>query len=135
TSTQRTPRLLALQRVPTVDELEAIANAVLSGALEGAVQRPDGCVLTSFDKIAEQFGQDQAKLRVMLHGLEREGVIDRGPDFTLEGTLLLNREPAEIAAKLAPEDRVTFQMLVQELELARDVRRQYRPLQFVSTDL
>jgi hypothetical protein len=74
---------------------------------------------------------EEAAVRVMLHALELSGVLNRGDDFTLEGTILLNRGPDEIDARLEGDDKQLFERLCTRLGLVQDQRAVYRALECV----
>jgi ATP-dependent DNA helicase RecQ len=130
--TQRTHRFLARKGVPDSAELQEIAQHLLDGDIEGAFRCPDGTVLTSFEGLSDELAIEEAKLRVVVHALERGQIVERGPDFTLEGTVLLNMAVDQVAAALDPDDRRDFERLARELGLAQDVRGHYRALPFVA---
>ena len=85
------------------------------------------------EQFADELAIEEAKLRVVVHALERGQIAERGPDFTLEGTVLLNRAVEQIVAVLEPTERGVFERLAIGLGLlAQDVRRHYRALLFVA---
>jgi ATP-dependent DNA helicase RecQ len=129
--TQRTHRFLARQGLPDSDELQEVAQRLLHGDIEGALRLRDGTVLTSFERVADELAMEEAKLRVVVHALERGQIIDRGPDFSLEGTVLLNNAIDRIAPTLPGEHRL-LELLARELGLAENVRGNYRALPFVA---
>lgn len=56
------------------------------------------------DLLCEALGIDDVKLKVSLHLLERAGFIERGPDFTLRGSLTLREDRESILSHLGAED-------------------------------
>jgi ATP-dependent DNA helicase RecQ len=99
---QRTLRFIASQGVPQANVIHDYADALRSaGQMAGAAQLPDGSVLCQPDEIARLAGDlELTQARVLLSAFEEAGLIRRGPDCTLEATLLLNRTPDAIAATL-----------------------------------
>ncbi|HEX2910805.1 MAG TPA: RecQ family ATP-dependent DNA helicase [Chloroflexia bacterium] len=68
--------------------------------------------------LAESLGQDEVKLKVSLHLLEKSGFIERGADFTLRGTLTLMYDHSELVEQLNQDDEVAAEFIrtAQELE-------------------
>jgi ATP-dependent DNA helicase RecQ len=130
--TQRTHRFLAQQGIPSSAELEALTARLLGADFNGAVRMADGTVLTSFEKMVEEFDIEEAKLRVMVHALVQNGVLKRGDDFALEATVLLNQPSSDIAAKLAASERALFESLTEEFKFAAEARSHYRAIPFAS---
>jgi hypothetical protein len=128
--TQRTHRFLAQQGVPSPTELELLAERLLKADFDGAVKMADGAVLTSLERMVEEFDIDEAKLRVMIHALEQKGVLKRGNDFALEATVLLNHSPAVVVAKLGASERTIFESLATEFKFAAEMRSHYRAIPF-----
>ncbi len=120
---QRTERFIARQSQPAAAVLEAYRRALLDAAdaLPGAAQLGDGALLCDPDALARQAGVDPVQARVLLFAFEEADLLRRGPDCTLEATILLNRPPAEILAQVAdPAGRertaVLFTVLGAELD-------------------
>jgi ATP-dependent DNA helicase RecQ len=130
--TQRTHRFLARKGVPETDQLATVAKTVLSGDFREAVRQSDGTVLCSIEALGNELELEEAALRVMLHALEQVEVLVRGEDFTLEGTILLNRTPEDIAARLDADEQALFNSLQETFGLVQDQRALYRALPFVS---
>lgn len=99
---QRTLRFIARQGVPQVSVIHDFATALQSaGELSGAARLPDGSVLCQPDEIARLAGDlEPTQARVLLFAFEEARLVHRGPDCTLEATVLLNRKPDEIVATL-----------------------------------
>jgi ATP-dependent DNA helicase RecQ len=130
-STQRTHRFLARQGVPTVDEIRDVANCLLNPDFEAAVKRSDGSVHTSLENLVNELGMEDSKLRVIIHALENTEIVQRGDDFALEATVLLNRPVEEITLELSADDRSVFESLAKVFEFAVDTRSYYRALRFL----
>jgi ATP-dependent DNA helicase RecQ len=131
--TQRTHRFLARRGLPDKNLLSNLARTVLTGNFEGTLRLPDGTALCSIESIAIEMELEEAAVRVMLHALELSGVLTRGDDFTLEGTILLNKSPDEILARLEGTQRALFEALRAHLGLVQDQRASYRALDCVDT--
>jgi ATP-dependent DNA helicase RecQ len=130
--TQRTHRFLARKGVPEAARLAEVASMVLSGDFRGALKQPDGTILCSVEALASELELEEAALRVMLYALEQVEVLVREEDFTLEGTVMLNRPPEEIAAYLNEEEQILFNCIRDALGLEQDQRILYHALPFVS---
>ena len=105
---QRTHRFIAGQGVPQAGVIRDYAEALRSaGDLPGAARLPDGAVLCQPDEVARLAGDlEPTQARVLLFAFEEAGLVRRGPDCTLEATMLLNRSPDEITATLTdPAER------------------------------
>ena len=76
-------------------------------------------------------GIQDSKLRVIIHALDSSAVIERGDDFALEATVLLNRSVDKIVSELSGDDRSLFERLAQAFDFAVDTRSYYRALLFV----
>jgi ATP-dependent DNA helicase RecQ len=128
--TQRTHRFLARQNVPTASEMEQVARSLINGDFAGAWRSGAGAVLTSFEGMVNELGVEEARLRVIVHALERAQVIERGSDFALEATVLLNQTRDEILSGLDGDDQRIFRMLAEEYAFERDIRAYYRALPY-----
>ncbi|HEV2765468.1 MAG TPA: RecQ family ATP-dependent DNA helicase, partial [Pyrinomonadaceae bacterium] len=124
--TQSTHRFLARQGVPTPDEIAGVASRILNPESDGAFRRADGTVYTSMESLVEELGFEDSKLRVIIHALEGGGILERGEDFALEATVLLNRPATEIVQELSGEDGALFETLSKTFGFAVDARSHYR---------
>ena len=88
--------------------LEAYRQA-LQGAdqvLPTAARLADGALLCNPDALADLAGIEQTQARVLLFSFEEAGLVQRGPDCTLEATVMLNQTPEADPASLAdPAER------------------------------
>jgi len=102
--TQRTQRFIARQGVPRREVLKDYRDALLRAAtiLPVAATLSDGALLCNPDDLARLAHVEPTQARVLLFSFQEAGLVRRGPDCTLEATLLLN-EPAE-AIVSAPRD-------------------------------
>jgi ATP-dependent DNA helicase RecQ len=103
--TQRTHRFLARRGIPDAGQLAKVMRTLLSGDFQGALRRTDGSILCSVEALAGELELEEAAVRVTLHALEQAGMVSRGEDFTLEGIILLNQPPEEIARRLNGDRR------------------------------
>lgn len=102
--TQATERFIARQGIPQADRLDAYRRALLRAEeLPDAARLPDGTLLCDPDGIARVARLEPAQARVLLFAFEEAGLVRRGPDCTLEATLLLNQPVAEMLAALSDE--------------------------------
>jgi len=109
---QRTHRFIASQGVPDPSVIRDFARALQSAELPGAVLLADGSVLCEPDQLARMADIEPTLGRVLLFAFEENGLVARGPDCTLEASVLFNRPPDEILAGLADAG---------ERDLARDL--------------
>jgi ATP-dependent DNA helicase RecQ len=100
--TQRTERFIARQGVPDVRVLRAYQEALLSvdGELSTAIRLPDGAVLCDPEILADLARIEPTQARVLLFSFEEAGLVQRGPDCTLEATILLNQPVPDVLAAL-----------------------------------
>jgi hypothetical protein len=82
--------------------LDAYRQALLTAAdeLPDAARLADGALLCAPDAIAQLADIEPTQARVLLFSFEQAGLVRRGPDCTLEATLLLNAEPEEALSRL-----------------------------------
>jgi ATP-dependent DNA helicase RecQ len=100
---QRTERFIARQSQLPAEVVDAFRRALLDAgdSLPAAARLADDALLCDLDALARQAGVDAVQARVLLFAFEGAGLVRRGPDCTLEATMLFNRPPAEILALLA----------------------------------
>lgn len=106
--TQRTTRFIARQGRPDRAVLDAYRQALVGAvdALPDAARLPDGALLCDPDALARLANVEPTQARVLLFSFEEAGLVRRGPDCTLEATILLNQPPEAILAGIAdPEER------------------------------
>ena len=101
--TQRTERFIARQGVPNARVLRAYQDALLSvdDELSLALRLNDGTVLCDPDTLAEIARIELTQARVLLFSFEEAGLVQRGPDCTLEATLLLNQPVTDVISSLS----------------------------------
>ncbi len=125
--TQRTLRFIAQQGVLQNSVLTEYARALSSVNSEhiNAARLPDGYILCDPDEVSELAGVEPTEGRMLLYSFEAEGLLQRGADCTLEGTILLNAHPDEILGQLPSSDRGPARLLFDALGAERDVQRKY----------
>ena len=126
---QRTLRFIAGQGVPRADVIRDYSEALRStDDLPGAARLPGDVVLCQPDEIARLAGDlEPTQARVLLFAFEEAGLVRRGPDCTLEATVLLNRTPDEIIATLTdPAEQALAAGLFASLGAAADRQVTYR---------
>ncbi len=108
--TQRTARFIARQGMPDALVLEAFRQALLSADEEESqmARLPDGTLLCDPDVLAKLASIDQTHARVLLFSFEQAELLRRGPDCTLEATLLLNQDAQSILATLTDDAEYTI---------------------------
>ena len=130
--TQRTERFIARQGIPDAGVVQAYRDALLEidDELSTAVRLADGTLLCDPDTLADLAGVEPTQARVLLFSFEETGLIQRGPDCTLEATILLNQPLEAVLSTLvdAPE-RDTAETLLRALGAAQDYQVPYRAAQ------
>ncbi|HLI91917.1 MAG TPA: RecQ family ATP-dependent DNA helicase [Ktedonobacteraceae bacterium] len=130
--TQRTERFIAQQGVPKPRVLRRYQEALLSVDEEGlsAVHLADGTLLCDPDALADLARVEPTQARVLLFSFEEAGLVERGPDCTLEATILLNYPIAEAVAALQdPTERRLAETLLRSLGAEPDRQVSYRAAQ------
>jgi ATP-dependent DNA helicase RecQ len=103
---QRTHRFIASQGAPDQAVIRNFARALSETKGAEALRLPDGAVLCEPDHLARRADIEPTLARVLLFAFEESGLARRGPDCTLEATVLFNRAPADILHTLTdPDDR------------------------------
>lgn len=127
--TQRTERFIAQQGVPESTVINAYRQALLDASrdLPGAVQLADGMLLGDPDEISQLAGVEPTQARVLLFSFEEAGLIRRGPDCVLEGTVLLNRSRDEILRVIDDSaERSVAETLFTAIKASPDRQATYR---------
>lgn len=127
--TQRTKRFIAQQGVPNARVLRAYQEALLSvgDELSPAVRLPDGTMICDPDVLADLARIEPTQARVLLFSFEEAGLVQRGPDCTLEATILLNKAVPEVLSALHdPSERTTAETLLTALGAEQDRQVFYR---------
>jgi ATP-dependent DNA helicase RecQ len=134
--TQRTERFIARLGLPSTATIRAYRDALLDLAGEGetalAARLPDGTVLCNPETLAQLAGlkeKDATLARVLLFTFEEAGLVQRGPDCTLEATLLLNQPVERVLEALENEqERAIVATLFNALGAEQDRQVTYRVL-------
>lgn len=79
-------------------------EGLLSILIQKVLALPGNPVRLNPAELEAQLGLDEVQLKIGLHLLEQAGQIERGPDFTLRGSLTLFNDPAEIGQTLKAEN-------------------------------
>lgn len=130
--TQRTERFIARQGVPDVRVLRAYQEALLSvdDELSAAIRLPDGTVVCDPELLANLARIELTQARVLLFSFEEAGLVQRGPDCTLEATILLNQPVPDVLAALQyPSERTIAANLFATLGAEQDRQVSYRAAQ------
>ena len=93
---QKTHRFLARQGVPRAELLRQFAHALTADRVPNTVRLDDGALFCDLDELARWAGIEPTLARVLTFSFEDAGLVRRGPDCTLEATILFNQDPAEI---------------------------------------
>jgi len=130
--TQSTERFIARQGLPDRRVLRAYQQALLTldNEASSAFQLADGTVLCDPDTLASLARIEPTLARVLLFSFEEAGLVERGPDCTLEATILLNQPiPAMLAAISDDVERTLAAMLFDVLGAEQDRNVFYRAAQ------
>ena len=131
---QRTHRFIASKGTPDPALIRGLARALSAPDQPGNVRLADGTVLCDPDHFGLVAGVEPTLARVLLFAFEEAGLLRRGPDCTLEATILFNQGPAELLAsiKLARTSKTLLQKLFASLAAAAvDLRPTIRPPRFI----
>jgi ATP-dependent DNA helicase RecQ len=135
--TRKTHQYLARRDIPSQQKLQAYRRALLSVVDEPddesdmTATLPDGTVLCDPEDLTRLAGVESVQGRVLLFSFEEAGLLQRGPDCTLEATLLLNQPASTILDNLGNAEERALARAIFELTGA-DIDRQgkYRALAF-----
>lgn len=130
--TQSTERFIARQGIPDAKVLHAYQHALLATDNEGssAIRLADGTLLCDADTLATLAHIEPTQARVLLFSFEEAGLVQRGPDCTLEATLLLNHPLSTVVAAIEnAEERTRATALLTFLNTAHDRQVFYRAAQ------
>jgi ATP-dependent DNA helicase RecQ len=97
-TSQHTHRFIARKGLQAQDDVQSLLNAL--SALQATSTMANGQILTSFEDLAKILMVDETAIRVLLHSAEHAGLIQRGPDVTLEGGILISGDISEVIINL-----------------------------------
>ncbi len=130
--TQRTERFIARQGVPDARVLRAYQEALLSAddELSTSIRLADGTVVCDPEVLADLARIEPTQARVLLFSFEEAGLVQRGPDCTLEATILLNQPVPDVLSALQDtSERTIASNLFATLGAAQDQQVSYRAAQ------
>jgi ATP-dependent DNA helicase RecQ len=128
---QKTHRFLARRNVPRAELLQQFARALTTDRLPSAARLSDGALLCDLDEVARWVGIELTLARVLMFSFEEAGLLERGPDCTLEATILLNQDPALILDGLTdPSERALASALWKNLGATQERQVTYRATRF-----
>lgn len=113
TVTQRTHRSIARKNAQESENIYALL-AILQDVQAGSLAHSHDGILTSFAELSQQLSIEEGAIRVLLHGAEQVGLLQRGPDIITEAGILVSGAISELAARF--EKQSDQQMLTQILE-------------------
>jgi ATP-dependent DNA helicase RecQ len=118
---QRTHRYIAAQGVPDPAVIRDFARTFQSPAGPETARLPDGALLCEPDHLARAANVEPTLARVLLFAFEEAGLARRGPDCTLEATLLFNHPPHTLLSSITdPAERALAAALLTFLGAAAD---------------
>jgi len=94
-TTQQTHRFIARKGLQKLEDVDALLM-VLSD-LQAVSTLSQGQILTSFEYVSKALKTEEAKIRVLLHGAEQVGLLQRGPDVVMEAGVLISGDPSALA--------------------------------------
>ncbi|HZU01852.1 MAG TPA: helicase-related protein, partial [Ktedonobacteraceae bacterium] len=127
--TQRTQRFIARQGVPDPRVLRSYQEALLSVDDESstAIRLADGTMVCDPETLAQLARIEPTQARVLLFSFEEAGLVQRGPDCTLEATILLNQPVTEVLSVLQDaSERTIAATLLTTLGAEKDRQVTYR---------
>ncbi len=130
--TQRTERFIARQGVPDARVLRTYQEALLSvdDELSTSVRLADGTVVCDPEVLADLARIEPTQARVLLFSFEEAGLVQRGPDCTLEATILLNQPVSDVLSALQDtSERTIASNVFATLGAAQDQQVSYRAAQ------
>ncbi len=130
--TQSTERFIARQGLPDSRVLRAYQQALLTldDEVASAFLLDDGTVLCDPDTLANLARVEPTQARVLLFSFEEAGLVRRGPDCTLEATILLNQPVADVLDALPDaKERSLAARLFDTLGTTQDRQVFYRAAQ------
>ncbi|MGH2510242.1 MAG: hypothetical protein ACRDHZ_22940, partial [Ktedonobacteraceae bacterium] len=101
-ATQRTHRFMAKKNVQESKNIYALL-AILQD-LQANSLIANGDILTSFDELSQQLGVEEGALRVLLHGAEQVGLLQRGPDVITEAGIFVSEPISTLVAQFDKSD-------------------------------
>ena len=131
--TRRTERFIAQQGLPNKQVLEDYRQALEDAeeALPSAVRLADGALLCEPDRLADLASIERSQARVLLFSFEEAGLVQRGVDCTLEGTVMLNQMPQTILSGLTDAaERDMLATLFEAIGAAQDHQARYDAVEF-----
>ncbi len=113
-ATQQTHRFIARKGLQKTEDVDALL-AVLSD-LQTTSPLPQGQLLTSFEYLSKSLKMEEATIRVLLHGAEQVGLLQRGSDVVMEAGVLISGNPSTLLEQVhASHKRSTAITLLQYL--------------------
>ncbi len=96
--TQRTHRFIARKGLQESADVDALLATLVS--LQNATLLTNGHILTSFDDLAKTMRVDEVAARVLVHGAEQTGLLQRGADVVMEAGVLISDEIPNLVSQL-----------------------------------
>lgn len=101
TATQRTHRFIARQGLKDAGKIYDLL-AVMED-MQANTSSSQGEIITLFEDLSKRLEIEEAAVRVLIHGAERVGLLQRGPDIIMEAGVLLNGEVPALASQFDDE--------------------------------
>jgi ATP-dependent DNA helicase RecQ len=119
-ATQRTHRSIARKNAQESENIYALL-AILQD-MHVSSQLSDGGILTSFAELSQLLGVEEGAIRVLLHGAEQVGLLQRGPDVITEAGIFVSDTISTLAARFEESrDRLVLTQLLQHLSAHHNV--------------
>jgi ATP-dependent DNA helicase RecQ len=93
-ATQQMHRFIARKGLQRLEDVEALLMVLSELQTTSALSQ--GSVLTSFEYLSKVLKTEEATIRVLLHGAEQVGLLQRGPDVVMEAGVLISGDPSTL---------------------------------------
>lgn len=97
-ATQRTHRLLARKGLHESKDVIALFSVLTD--LQATTSLPGGQILTSFEDLAKALKVEEVAVRVLIHGSEQAGLLERGADVVMNAGILMSEDIPDLIVQL-----------------------------------
>lgn len=97
-TTQRTHRMIARKGMQDSDRIYALLDAL--SELQATSHLAYDEILTSFEELSKMLKVEEVAIRVLLHGAEQVGLLERGADVIMEAGILLTGNISDLVGRL-----------------------------------
>ncbi len=97
-TTQRTHRMIARKGMQNSDKIHALLDALSD--LQTTSHGQHDNIITSFEELSKMLNVDEVAIRVLIHGAEQVGLLERGADVIMEAGILLTGNISALVRRL-----------------------------------